>query len=120
MKNKNFIASMRTVLYKVLMHTSVVRKKAGSNHFVPFKSKSLNIDAVQSYYIMNLMKHWKLTLLTLTLIITPAFSSIAQPPVPALSAATNVDCSSFMANWSASAGATGYYLEVSTVTTFAT
>src|SRR5579872_4871171 len=49
-----------------------------------------------------------------------AVTAFGQPAVPVLSAATNTDCSSFIANWNSSAGATTYYLEVSTSTTFTT
>lgn len=66
------------------------------------------------------MKHWKITLAALTLLFTTAFTTFAQPTTPTLSAASNIDCSSFIANWNASAGATFYYLEVSTSTSFGT
>jgi len=62
-------------------------------------------------------KKWSIAFLAVT---TSAFSLIAQPVVPTLSAATNIDCSSFIANWNVSAGANFYYLEVSTSTSFGT
>ena len=40
-------------------------------------------------------------------------SSLFAPPVPASVAATDTACTSFTANWGASAGATGYFLDVS-------
>ena len=47
-------------------------------------------------------------------IVLAVTSATCLPAVPSLSAASNTDCSSFTANWSASTGATSYYLEVST------
>jgi subtilisin-like proprotein convertase family protein len=44
----------------------------------------------------------------------------ATPAAPAASAATNLSCSGFSANWAASSNATGYFLDVSTVSNFAT
>ncbi|WP_163400110.1 fibronectin type III domain-containing protein, partial [Flavobacterium fluviatile] len=40
------------------------------------------------------------------------------PGTPAATAATDVTCSSFLANWTAASNATGYYLDVSTVNNF--
>ncbi|MGP8217691.1 MAG: fibronectin type III domain-containing protein [Bacteroidia bacterium] len=40
------------------------------------------------------------------------------PAAPVVDAATSIDCSSFIANWTASSGATSYYLDVSTSNTF--
>ena len=42
------------------------------------------------------------------------------PGTPTVTAATNVTCSSFLANWTAATNATGYYLDVSTVNDFST
>ena len=42
------------------------------------------------------------------------------PAVPVATAATFVTSSSFQANWNASSGATGYYMDVSTSSTFST
>ncbi|SEA14795.1 PA14 domain-containing protein [Flavobacterium gillisiae] len=44
----------------------------------------------------------------------------AAPSAPIASAGTAATCTQITANWSASANATGYYLDVSTVSTFAT
>ncbi len=44
----------------------------------------------------------------------------ATPAVPTAAAGTNADCNSFTANWVAVANATNYYLDVSTVSNFAT
>ncbi len=49
---------------------------------------------------------------------TPA--DVLPPGAPVVAAATNVASGGFTANWSASTGATGYYLDVSTDATFAT
>ncbi len=43
----------------------------------------------------------------------------ATPATPTANAGTNAACTSIDANWSASAGATNYYLDVSTLATFA-
>ncbi len=42
----------------------------------------------------------------------------ATPAAPVATAATNVACTSFSANWNASAATSGYFLDVSTVSTF--
>jgi len=42
------------------------------------------------------------------------------PFIPTVTAATNITATAFDANWTASAGATTYYLDVSTVSNFAT
>ena len=42
----------------------------------------------------------------------------ASPPVPVATAATNITQTSFDANWNASSGATGYYLDVATDSLF--
>ena len=46
-------------------------------------------------------------------------SIATAPPAPVAIAATSVGEASFTANWNTSTGATGYYLDVSTVATFA-
>lgn len=46
--------------------------------------------------------------------------SPGSPAAPTATAGTNAGCTQFTANWNASANATGYYLDVSTVNTFAT
>jgi len=40
------------------------------------------------------------------------------PAAPVATAATSITSSSFQANWNASTGATGYYMDVSTSSTF--
>lgn len=47
-------------------------------------------------------------------------SGNSPPPAPTANTATNVGINSFTANWSASTGATGYRLDVSTSNTFGT
>ena len=47
-------------------------------------------------------------------------SALTAPAAPVSTPASSVTGSSFVANWNASAGATGYYLDVSTVSNFAT
>lgn len=42
------------------------------------------------------------------------------PPAPVATAATNITCTSFEANWSAVSGSIAYFLDVSTDTTFST
>jgi hypothetical protein len=47
-------------------------------------------------------------------------TALAAPAAPVATAATGITANSFVANWNAVAGATGYFLDVSTVNTFAT
>ena len=47
-----------------------------------------------------------------------SFTTLATPSTPVSSAATNITQTGFSANWNASSGATGYYLDVSTSSTF--
>jgi hypothetical protein len=49
---------------------------------------------------------------------TNATGSGSAPPAPVASAATSITSSGFTANWGASTGATGYYLDVSTSSSF--
>ena len=50
----------------------------------------------------------------------PAFTTTTggAPAAPTANAATSITSSSFQANWSSSSGATGYYMDVSTSSTF--
>ena len=50
-----------------------------------------------------------LVLAAVGLVVTPAS---AQPPIPVATAATSIAVSGFTANWDASAGASGYFLDV--------
>ena len=47
-------------------------------------------------------------------------TSAAVPPAPVAAAATSITSTGFTANWAASSGATGYYLDVSTSSSFGT
>jgi len=51
--------------------------------------------------------------------ITTYATSPATPAVPVVGAGSGAACTQITANWTASANATGYYLDVSTVNTFA-
>lgn len=47
-------------------------------------------------------------------------NSCTPPPVPVANAATSITATSFIANWAASSGATNYFLDVSTNSSFST
>lgn len=47
-------------------------------------------------------------------------SAVTSPAAPVSTAASSVSGTSFVSNWNASAGASGYYLDVSTVSNFST
>src|SRR6185312_14807905 len=66
----------------------------------------------------NKHKFYQLLALAIFCFIASNTVYAGAPAAPASSAGTNADCSSFMANWSSSAGATTYFIDVSTSATF--